>query len=347
MKILIDCIIFEYQRYGGISEYFTQYIRYLANRNDIELSLIIYSDLDFGPKIVYLRRNPRFLEKYRVLKINGEYDLIIPSYYRFLEKDSFKKLIVVHDFIYERFRKFIPKYIHVLLKKNALKRADYIICISGSTRNDLNRFYPNISMKNTRKIYTIHNGVNDLYKKNWCNVEIKVNGPLIYIGSRFNYKNFEDAILIANYFSDKDFIIVGGDELTDFEIAKFRNPQRVKIYREIESDKLNELLNSSSFLIYPSLYEGFGIPILEAYRTGTLVLCYKTNGISEVVYPSHGDVELKDVEKLIKFAYSYLSDASLYYQESRKIEIWSKQFGWDQCFESQIQIVQKTHNIHL
>ncbi len=337
MKILIDCIIFEYQKFGGISEYFRQYILFLSSKKEIQLSLIIYSDLDFGNNIVYIKRNRRFLEKYRFLAVNGNYDLVIPSYYRFWQSGDSKKLLVVHDFIYEQFRGLLPRSIHGFLKRSSLKHADFIVCISNSTRDDLFRFYPNITLDRKNNVFTVYNGVSEIFTRDWSNLALKLTGPLVFIGTRIEYKNFRDAVRIANFFQDHEFVIVGGGSLSKTEIASIVNPHRVQYFENIETIKLNEILNRASFLLYTSLYEGFGIPILEAYRTGTLVLAYKTSGVSEVLLPEHCRVGVNNVLELIDLANEYLLNSDSYMRDSKKVEEWSRNFSWSKCFERQFE----------
>jgi mannosyltransferase len=339
LKVCIDCVIFSLQKSGGITSYFKAYIDYLKKRKDISLTLIIYDDaMDFGSEVSYIRkRYNRFISYFNVSPPKGT-DLFILSYYRLVAKQSAKNVFIVHDFMYEKFRSGLPLLSHVFLKKNSFLSADLLVFISKSTEKDYHSFYGHLDQIYASKV-VLHNGVNEVYKP--LEVSSKTRRPFLYVGARRGYKNFTMFVNIANSFLDRDIVIVGGDRMSRQELDSFINPNRV-VHKTGLSDKaLNVEYNNCSLLIYPSLYEGFGMPVLEAYRTRTLALGFEVPGLSEVLYPKHRIPVNLDLKQICKKIEGWLRDEGGYTLEACKVYEWSLKFTWEENFSKQINLTKR------
>ena len=217
-----------------------------------------------------------------------EPDLIHETYYNSVTTNTSraKKIITVFDMVHEIFsEQFSQKDKTIEEKKFAIHQADHIICISKNTQKDLVRIL-NIDINKTS---VIHLGYSLSETK--TKFQVKNDRPyLLYVGGRNGYKNFSrfiqayaNSIEIKNSF---DIIVFGGKNFTNEEIKMF---EKLNIRKEnikvVDGDdtKLANYYRNAELFVYPSLYEGFGIPPLEAMSYGCPVICSKTSSIPEVV----------------------------------------------------------------
>jgi mannosyltransferase len=177
-------------------------------------------------------------------------------------------------------------------RNRAIRRADAVICISENTKRDLMKFIPDV---NPQKIHVIYNGVSQDYQVTSDKVS-KFEDYLLFVGGRNAFKNgrfFVDSIKDTHY-----KVVFCGKPLTQEEETLFNEKlgnDRYKVLTGISNYELNRLYNSVKCLVYPSSYEGFGIPIIEAQSAGCPVIAMNTSSIPEVI----GDTPLM-MQKLTK-----------------------------------------------
>lgn len=298
--IILDNIIFSLQKNGGISVYWSELIKNLLSQ-DNEVRFIEQSELAkkniFRKKIEIdngkiLKKNNRMtnLKRYLPIQIplgNKEDNFYIfhSSYYRFPLKKGFNnikifQIVTLHDFTYEKYSKGLKKYIHSYQKYLALRMSDVIICISQNTKKDLLLFYPSLSKK---RIEVIYNGASTDYYRISSESYDYIN-YVLFIGSRANYKNFNFAVSCIERTKDLKLYIVGPKlSLEEEKILNKSLGDRWKIFENIESSYLNKLYNDAFALFYPSSYEGFGIPVLEAMKCGCPVIALNESSIPELI----------------------------------------------------------------
>jgi mannosyltransferase len=285
MKIYFDNIIFSLQKSGGISVYWYEILSRIVNQTEINYLFIeeegketnIFRNklkIDSKYSIHSNFKMNSFLNRYRNLDFNiaNEKFIFHSSYYRNLSKSIRKKnnvkvVVTVHDFTYERFSRELKKWVHSWQKKKAIQSADLVICISENTKNDLLHFYPQFSKKDIRVIY---NGVSEQYT---FNPELKKDNHetpfFLYVGSRTDYKNFDFVVRSVSRLDDYVLKIVGAS-LSKNEVRMLESNLfgRWEIIENVDNVELNVLYNQAFALLYPSSYEGFGIPIVEAMKAG-------------------------------------------------------------------------------
>jgi mannosyltransferase len=259
--VFLDGIIYSLQKIGGISIYFDAIVRKL-NEENINCSLLLFNNekkFDFPLSINIERKKIRILERYRGAKLN-EASVFHSSYYRNPENKKIPVILTVHDLVYEKFMIGYKKELHIAQKSLAIQRAEIIICVSNSTKNDLLDLY---EVKN-KNIVVIPNGVSDTFKP--INTDVN-RSYVLYVGSRVSYKNFQVALRVIEHIRDIELWVIGA-KISDSELKFLSEESRKRVVCKgyVSEITLNEIYNNAICLLYPSFYEGFGIPVLEAFR---------------------------------------------------------------------------------
>jgi len=296
--ICYDNIVFRLQAAGGISVYWHEMIkRSLAASINVSFieqeaanSNIFRQQLDIPPQLVYPDRIwPRPLVRYLSPTVDLPPSTIFhSSYYRTHPDPWVINIITVYDFIYERYRSGLARLVHHAQKGRAIRHADGIICISDNTKRDLLRYFPHTPED---KIKTIYLSAAAEYKR--INVpddispefsELLGKKIILFVGDRSGYKNFNIALEAVYHSKDAMLVAVGGRPFTNGESmhAATRLDGRFRHYAKLNNTELNQLYNLAFCLLYPSDYEGFGIPALEAMQAGCPVVAANSSSLPEV-----------------------------------------------------------------
>lgn len=348
MKIYLDNIIFSKVKNGGVSNYWYELIQYLESQKNEEKKYFesLNALENFHRKKVSIENEQiidiksNTLNRFLPIKYKNDDKFIYhSSYYRGLSGSKNKiEVTTVYDFIHSFYSSFPKKQLHNVLKFNAIKRAQGVICISHNTFNDLNKICP---LKPNQKAAVIHVGVSDDYfqintltlnENEFINKNKLEDDFLLFVGGRTSYKNFDFVASVINNSRNLKLAIVGGGLLTENEIKLFSDEafKRVVFFPSLENNDLNVLLNRATALIYPSSYEGFGIPVVEAMRAGCPVIGLNNATIREV---AENSAILLDELSITEFN---SKTKQLHKEEFRKelIEIGlqdSKKYSWEKC----------------
>jgi len=258
--IYMDGIIYQLQSGGGISVLFNELMARL-------------------PKRMYEFHEPshRLFERYRDVAIRGQYSAFHSTYYRVPDSKRLPVITTVHDFTYERYAKGMRRGIHTWQKHRAIRRAQAVICVSESTRADLLNFVPSVEES---AVVVIPNGVSEDYAP----LNVPVEEQVLFVGARGGYKNFRSLVRAVSGLSDLELVCVGGGAFNSLELAELERlmPGRYRHAGFLTNEQLNLEYNRSLCLVYPSCYEGFGIPVLEAMRAGCPVIAVNISSIPEI-----------------------------------------------------------------
>lgn len=277
----------------------------------------------------------------------------------FSKSKNLKKIITVHDLSFLRYPEFFSRrknFWHKALNvKKILKESDRIIAVSNNTKNDL----VEVLNINPDKIKVIYSGNNltkreiSLSEKEELLNRFKLSGRLIlYLGNIEPRKNIKGLIESYNNlraenpeFKDLKLVLAGAKAWKNKEIFKSYNDSKFKddIYflgYISKSDK--EILYSiSSVFVYPSYYEGFGFPVLEAMTYGLPVICSNISSLPEIVADAaitinpYNNSEIETALKLI------LSDESLRSSYITKGYEREKLFNWNKTASEYIEEFKK------
>lgn len=314
MKIILDNIIFSNVLQGGVSNYWFELSKHLLNQNEDEIFFYEESNgsknfhrqqLKIPHKSIIKNSNnrPSFLSRITPIKhLSDDYLIYHSSYYRPLKgSKNYDEVTTIHDFTHNYFSSLQKRIVHNQLKYSAIKRAKGVICVSHNTYNDLKKFCP---IRTNQKIEIIHNGVSEDYYTilNYSKPELDFfnkigiqNDYVMFVGARTNYKNFLFTLELLKENKGLKFIIVG-NELTNSERQLFdlNLLKRTNVLTNISNLELNLLYNNAIALIYPSSYEGFGIPIIEAMKASCPVIALDNSSIKEVA--GNAGILLKKLE---------------------------------------------------
>ena len=341
MKIFYDDQAFNNDnKFGGIARCFIEVIKRMPC--DVFVS-VIYSKLYYissiNPKIRDVFGNTSFRGKRKIRqllnKINTyinllckKYDLIHITgeaiYPKWLVKAPV--VITIHDCIPEKiFQKGKPLPQRLV----AMNYATRIVAVSENTKKDILNYYPSIPAD---KITVIYHGVNNFEKALNTNIYGRY---LLYVGARSSrYKNFDNCVKALHdlFKEDKDIRLIcagnpfNGDEVLLIEQLGLKG--RV-ISMECTDEQLVILYSHALAFIYPSKYEGFGIPILEAWRLNCPVILSNTSCFPEIAGNAgmyFDPMNVKDIEHAIR---------TVIYDEKKReelIELGRKRvelFSWD------------------
>jgi len=364
MNIVYDHQIFAMQEYGGISRYYYEIAnRIAAMGNEVEIFSPFYVNkyfcndnkiLPWGLKIPrlpkYIRAIPNIINQglsHILIKPRRNVDIFHETYYSMNNCCPLfaKRVVTVHDMVHEKFTQYFPTRDKTRKHKaHAVHQADHIICVSENTRRDL------IEISNVPKEKTsvVYHGYTLSCSKTHITPANHEKPFILYVGSRYGYKNFN--LLLHAFASSKllrnDFLIVclgGGKasrEETDLMNTLYLPSDCVK-YVDGDDSVLAGLYASAKAFIYPSLYEGFGIPPLEAMAFGCPVVCANASSIPEVVgdaahlFDPTDASDLQDAVEKVVFSSEYSSRLRAKGYERIKL------FSWDKCADDTLLVYKK------
>jgi len=352
MKILFDYQTFSNQKVGGVTRYFCELIRHLRRLEGRDVSVLAGFYLSG-----YLHDDPSALGdsisgvplpswtpvSRGVSLANRCYfgcarrfqrpDIYHLTYFNWLQpRWRVKRIVNVHDMIPERFPALYgPSNPVFRRKKYAVEHVDGIICASESTKKDLVEFL----RVPEEKIRVVHYGTS-LQKT--IPVTARADGPyFLYVGQRGGYKNF--SVIPEAFRQSRDLkgnfrlVCFGGGPFNSVEQRQFAECGMVgKVdYITGNDSLLAGLYERAAALIYPSLYEGFGFPVLEAMAMGCPVLTVRRSSIPEIVGDAGLYFEPEHADDLVARVVGLLSDAGLRQSLVEKGRQRAKLFSWESC----------------
>ena len=349
MKVFFDGGIFSRQKIGGISRVGFELMKELGKKKDIEqifyrgFYIDNYSFEKEWFSKYYGMKKPDFL-KGRIFNlldnigvnyfynINADKNLIYHSlYYRVPKKPKGPVVVHCYDMIQELFGGNLKT---IRYKKKSFDKADLIIAISESTKKDLCKLYS----IDSEKVIVAYPGVSQTFLKGCELIKREKERPyMLYVGARnYKYKNFNfllDIFIKKKYFLDFNFILVGGEkDLTPEQKIKIKNTVGSGswfLQKFCDDEKLAELYSGATVFVYPSLYEGFGIPPLEAMACGCPVVASNASSIPETVGDAGLLFDPDDADDLIKQIEKIITDKPTALNLIEKGKIRAKKFGWD------------------
>ncbi len=345
-----------FQKYGGVSKYFLKLAEGLARRgHDVEIFSPLFATE--GLRILSDARNDgRFfspnsrwsLATLRTASIlagraqMGRFrpDIFHPTYYSLM--DSFpspgNKIVTVYDFVHEKMggRSTVETELTKLRKRATINRADLVLTISESTRNDLLELYPRIDPE---KVVVTWLGVDQ--KPPHISVGSPSEGEqiILWVGARAGYKNFQVVseafkLLPKSSLREVELVVFGGGPLQAEEVQRLvdcglKPAQISQVFGD--DDLLAQYYGKARMLLYTSKYEGFGLPILEAMAAGCPVICSGTSSMPEVAGNAALIVDPNSHEDVAAAIRELLEKNETFLRCRKRGFRRAAEFSWDDC----------------
>lgn len=300
MKLALDEQIFAIQRYGGISRMFAELAR--------QFVLHAAADVEIAPidaPIVnrYILDHPELAQPLQAREAHSEWtalarymsrirratdvDIVHNTFYLphgLTTTGRGRRVVTVHDMIPELMPETRRRLDWLTLKKRYVETADHVICVSEATKADLFRVYGNIKAP----VSVVHHGVADRFHPGAPRLDLLPDRYLLFVGNRGHYKDadilFRACADVMSDHEDLHLLCVGGSGLSAEELTKLRALGiRDRVTQRFLPDELMvSAYAHAEVFVFPSRFEGFGLPALEAMATGTPVVLARATSLPEV-----------------------------------------------------------------
>jgi glycosyltransferase involved in cell wall biosynthesis len=362
--VIFDHQTFVAQEFGGISRYFCELASRVHRIEGFQAKIIAPLHLNAYlpncavPQVAF-RLHGKFRGRGRLCQmVNTALAPMLTNMYRpsLIHRTYYAKsprgcrapvVLSVFDMIHELFpENFSADDPVIRNKRNSINEADHLICISHSTANDLMQLFD----VPRSKVSVVYLGYSDVFAQPASHGEYSPhNRPyLLYVGQRDGYKNFRTAL--AAYAASRtlretfDFVVFGGPTLSNEELNLITSLSlpRESVVRMIGSDKdLARAYRHTQTFVYPSHYEGFGIPPLEAMSSGCVVACSNASSLPEVVGAAAVTFNPSDIDDtrlaLERACFNNTVRQQLLVAGAAHV----RDFTWDRCARETVSIYQK------
>lgn len=348
MNILFDHLCF-WQRYGGVPRYFIEIMKRISPdnytctakiSNNEYLHEIGIRPIPFFPKIKFRGKSRIESEIGKIISlptiVKGNYDIYHqthydPYAYRFLPKNV-KTVTTIHDLNFYTIPEFYP--VNNRTKRHmeqSVELADHIVTISQNSKQDLIKY---LGCRED-KISVIYHGI-DVDKFAHISNTITIEAPFIlYVGARNKYKNFESVVrsfaILRKKFSDLQMFCAGtAPSSSELRLLADNNIINNTVFCQCSDEELVELYNKALLFVFPSYYEGFGLPILEAMAAGCPVVLSNTSCFPEIAGDAGCYFNPYDIDSMVDSLEKVIINTSLREKMIQKGKERIGQFSWSE-----------------
>jgi len=368
MKIAIQASDLDHSRIDGTRVYILNLLKHFG-KIDTQDEFLIYHKNNFNPELF-----PASFPNYQVIQKNGlpfwtqtrfalelwktQPDVLwMPMQaLPFIRRKNLKTIVTIHDLAFKIFPTHFPK--SDLRRLNfltdlAIRKSDKIIAVSQSTKNDILKFYPEIK---NEKIKAIHHGFDaELFSKKISkeNTEailsryaLRASRYVIFIGAIQPRKNLTTLIRAFEIFkensgSDTKLVLAGEKawmwQETENLASQSLCSKDIIITGKLKFDDLSTLLANAGVYTLPSLYEGFGMPILEAFASKVPAILACNSSLPEV--GGEAVLYFQNQEELAEMFEMVLTDQNLRTCMIKKGEEQLAKFSWEKCAKETLEFI--------
>lgn len=363
MKVGFDDQIFGLQSRGGISRYFVEIGQAMqAQGAQVHCAAGLHLNIHLagaGFKVSghYLKSYPKALAN-KIRRGNSVYsafclfrsrvDLLHDTYYRTNSGDRYAgrvpRVVTVHDLIHEIFAmEYSPNDKVATAMRTAVQRADHVICVSERTRRDLvERFGTSIG-----KTSVIHHGISALDPLQAPHPP----GPpfFLFVGNRQGYKNFEGLLRAfaasTGLRRDARLVAFGGGVAQTAEKALIQGlglfvGQAAGTVEFVSGDDgvLGAYMGAALAMVYPSRYEGFGMPPLEAMQLGCPVVCSSASVMPEVLGDAPHYVDPESIDDMRRALEEVMDSSTLRADLVQRGRRQAGLYSWQRCADETLAV---------
>lgn len=314
MRVALDEQIFTIQEYGGISRLFFELARQFERHPEWGVDVL---PMDSSIINRYVLEDKVLAQKLHVHQAQGKYralakyllrkntraaaDIVHNTFYLphgLMGYPGSKRVVTIHDMIPEMLPKTRRRLDLLTMKGKYIRQADHIICVSAATRGDLLRLYPHIEAP----ISVVHHGVDPIFTPGvarWSDLPTEY---ILFVGNRGQYKDaavlFKAFAQFTHEFPETTLLFIGGNQFNTQEISTLRSLgiHSKTQHRVLPDAEMASAYGNALFTVFPSRFEGFGLPALESMACGTPTILANATSLPEVggsaaVYFTPGDHE--------------------------------------------------------
>jgi len=368
MTIFLDPQIFYLQKFGGISRIFAEFWNICNQRDDVTIVCPLYYsdnlhlreynlqpkrfsflyDRDYAGK-KYVNAIQKRVNKYKAnyaLK-NTRYDVFICSYYDpyFVSNLKGKPFVLtVFDMIHEIFPNYFSGEIALMQNKRILcEKSSKIVAISASTKKDILQFYSSISFDKVNVIHLSQSiDTKQKIQLNWLPKQY-----VLFIGKRELYKQFDTLLqaMMPVFKTNNNIKIVcaGGGALNAVEIANLQSLNLLDkvVQNNFYDNELFSIYSNAAMFVFPSEYEGFGIPAIEAMVCGCPVILSNTSSLPEIGEAAASYFEPNNMAQLTTCITTILEDETYKNNLITKGYEQAKKFSWHKMTNEYLETVKE------
>ena len=361
MRVLYDHQVFSLQDAGGASRYHFELIRNLQGLDEIAIEVLLGLNGSVMPIRSLQQARTRVLGRRTTMQpglpryainellsavaapLQGQVDIYHPTLYRALPWVRRRGVVVTHhDCTHERFPHLFPNAASIMgTKRKLFAHADAILCVSAFSQRDLLHFYDIPE----DKTHVVHHGFAHL---GLIESGVETRPPyVLYVGSRASYKNFGlllEAFSRSGLAGSYRLLAVGGGAFTAQEqqqIASLELTGLIALIPKADDATLARAYRDAALFVYPSLYEGFGFPPLEAMSLGCPVLVNRTSSLPEICGEAAFYFDSTDPEELAQRLQSIVEDEAGLAGKRKLGERQVKLYDWSRCAQGTLAVYRR------
>lgn len=359
-KILFDNQMFTLQRFGGVTRYFADLMynlpagefvgevpmRYCENHYVTETYGQEYERITFPNNYRFRRQVYMLVNKHISWKAvkYGDYDIFHPTYFNPYFLKSVKRrqkpfVLTVHDMTFERYPQDVLIYDRTIPhKKRLIAEADHIIAVSENTKRDIMELLGT----DPSKISVVHHGYRSIAEP----APQLFDRYVLYVGERKGYKNFLPWLSAIRSIFNLDpnlKIVCTGSPFSASELklfGKWSIADRL-VHIAANDAQMASLYRHALCFVFPSQYEGFGIPILEAFANGCPVCLSNASSFPEVAGDAAMFFNPNDAQSMLDTLKELLVSPTLRTELSNKGATRSKEFSIERMVEQTCDVYRK------
>jgi glycosyltransferase involved in cell wall biosynthesis len=361
VKIAIQAADLDSVRIDGTRVYILNLLKYFGKLDSSD-KFLIYHKNDFNPELIppnfpnYIVKKIKFPFLWTQIRFAWEIwkdqpDVLWMPMHNIplLRRRDMKVAVTIHDLAYKYFPEYFPK--KDLLELNFLgglakRQADKIIAVSKSTKKDILKFYPDIPEGKIRVIYhgfdsALFSQEKNIVKEEEIKKRLKISTEyILYSGAIQPRKNLEILIEAFEIFKQKTnspvkLVLAGGRAWLWENIEKRAKISSFKadiiMPGKLKFGDLGDLMKGAGVYVFPSLYEGFGITLLEALAAGVPVIAANNSSLPEVGGNATAYFDAANSKELAKKIEQVLVDVDLRNQMIKRGLEQIKNFSWEKC----------------
>jgi glycosyltransferase involved in cell wall biosynthesis len=269
-----------------------------------------------------------------------------------------KAVVTIHDIIHLLYPEFLPSPLAFLyaqrMIRRGLTRGDAIIAVSMSTKTDLMEYFD----LSGEKIEVVYQGVSDAFRERLSDERLRDTRQrlgldreyVLFIGNPKPHKNLDNvvrafgrALQLVDF--DAELVCIGNRETADFKIRQRAErlgiSDRVRLLGHVADEVLPAVYQGARLFLFPTLYEGFGLPVVEAMASGVPVITSNTSALKEVAEGYAHLVDPLDVDEIAAAIARCMSDSEHRDALARLGAQRAEDFRWSRTAEQTLQIYER------